>query len=142
MTRHRSFQTAAARRRNDPIIWDIDDREIRLRASVDLAEIAALVDELQAPIPEGTNQVQAAVAKREALIKTVRTFVQEDSFDRFDAAAPDLDLGMLTGMVQELIGEYAGTANPTKRSSSSDGSEETGTSSTDGVQPEDSTQSV
>jgi hypothetical protein len=138
MTRSRSFTTAAARRRNDPIVWTIDGTDIRLRASVDLAEIAPLVDELQSPAAEG-NQVQAAAAKRAALVGTVATFVQEDDRILFTDLAPDLDMGMLVEMVQDLIAEYAGTANPTKPSLSSDGSSPGGESSTDGAQPEAST---
>lgn len=138
MTRNRSFTTAAARRRSDPIVWTIDGTDIHLRASVDLAEIAPLVDELQSPAADG-NQVQAAAAKRAALIGTVSTFVDENDRDAFTKIAPDLDMGMLVEMVQDLIAEYAGTGNPTKRSSSSDGSSADGESSTDGVPPEAST---
>lgn len=138
MTRSRSFTTAAARRRSDPIVWTIDGTDIRLRASVDLAEIAPLVDELQSPTPEG-NQVLTVAAKRAALVGTVATFVQDDDRTLFTDLAPDLDMGMLVEMVQDLIAEYAGTANPTKRSSSSDGSSPDGESSTDGAQPEAST---
>ena len=138
MTRQKSFQTAAGRRRQDPIIWNIDGTEINLRPSVDLAEIAPLVEELQAPIPDGANQVEAAVSKRAAMVKTVRTFIDEASRQAFDKVAPDIDMPMLTEMVQDLIAEYAGTANPTKPSSSSDGSPETGPSSTDGAPQEES----
>lgn len=136
MTRHKSFETAAARRRQDPIVWTIDGRDIDLRASVDLAEIAPLVDELQAPLPDGVNQVEAAVAKRRTMVRTVRTFVAESSHTDFDAVADDIDLPMLTEMVQDLVGEYAGTKNPTKPSSVSDGSDETGLTSTDTVPAE------
>jgi len=137
MARSRSFETAAARRRAEPIVWTIDGADIRLRPSVDLSEIAPLVDELQAPV-EG-NQVKGAIAKREAMIATVKTFVIEDDHAKFDQVAPDLDMGILLEMVQEVVGEYAGTANPTKRSPSSDGSSEDGKSSTDGAEPEAST---
>ena len=130
MTRHKSFETAAARRRQDPIVWSIDGRTINLRASVDLAEIAPLVDDLQAPLPEGANQVEGAVAKRLTMVRTVRTFIDPDSRATFDEVEGDIDLPMLTEMVQELVGEYAGTKNPTKPSSVSDGSDETGQIST------------
>ena len=137
MARSRSFETAAARRRNDPIVWTIDGTDIRLRPSVDIGEIAPLVDELQAPV-EG-NQVKAAVVKKGAMIDTIKTFIEPDDHDKFDTITPDLDMGILLEMVQEVVGEYAGTANPTKRSSSSDGSSTDGKSLTDGAAPETST---
>ena len=142
MTRQKSFETAAGRRRKDPIIWSIDDVDVHLRPSVDLAEIAPLVEELQAPIPEGMSQVDAAIGKRDAMVRTVRTFVADDYRDAFDKVAADIDMPILSEMVQDLVSEYAGTANPTKPSSSSDGSNETGPSSTDGVQPEALTESA
>jgi hypothetical protein len=142
MARSRSFQTAAARRRNDPIVWNIDGTDIRLRASVDLSEIAPLVDELQAPTPKGANQVGAAVAKREAMVRAVLTFIEPDDRDAFGVVEPDIDMQLLVEMVQELVTEYAGAANPTKPSPSSDGSDATGASSTDGAAPEASTRSA
>ena len=137
MARSRSFETAAARRRSDPIVWTIDGTDIRLRPSVDLVEIAPLVDELQAPV-EG-NQVKAAVVKKGAMIDTIKTFIEPDDYDKFDKVTPDLDMGILLEMVQEVVGEYAGTANPTKQSLSSDGSSTDGKSLTDGAAPETST---
>lgn len=142
MTRHRAFTTAAARRRNDPIVWTIDDQEVRLRASLDLAEIGPVVDVLQEPLPEGANQVTAAALKRDALVTAVRAFVAPESHEAFDAVAPDLDIAIMVEMIQDLVQEYAGTANPTQPSSSSDGSEPTGPSSTDGVPAEASTPSA
>ena len=140
MARSRSFETAAARRRSDPIVWTIDGTDIRLRPSVDIGEIAPLVDELQAPV-EG-NQVKAAVVKKAAMLETIKTFIEPDDHEVFDRISPDLDMGILLEMVQEVVGEYAGTANPTKQSSSSDGLSTDGPSSTDGAAPEESTPPV
>lgn len=142
MTRHRAFTTAAARRRQDPIVWTIDGHDVHLRASLNLADIAPLVDELQAPVAEDANQVTVAASKREALVAAVRAFVEPASHEAFDAVSPDLDMGMMADMVQDLVQEYAGTANPTQPSSSSDGFEITGASSTDGPAPGDSTPST
>ena len=142
MARSRSFETAAARRRNDPIVWSIDGTDIRLRASVDLSEIAPLIDALQAPSPKGANAVQVAVEKRAAMVDAVTVFIEPDDRDNFAKVQTDLDPQMLADMVQELVTEYAGAANPTKPSLSSDGSNATGPSSTDGAAPEASTQSA
>ena len=142
MARSRSFETAAARRRNDPIVWSIDGTDIRLRASVDLSEIAPLIDALQAPSPKGANAVQVAVEKRAAMVDAVTVFIEPDDRDNFAKVQTDLDPQMLADMVQELVTEYAGAANPTKPSLSSDGSDTTGPSSTDGAAPEASTQSA
>jgi hypothetical protein len=142
MTRHRSFQTAAARRRAEPIIWEIDGQEIRLRASIELADLASLIDLLQEPVPEGLSPMKYAVERRASLIEAIRPFVEEPSIAGYEQVAEDLDLGVIGEMISDLIAEYAGTRNPTKPSSSLPGSEETGPSSTDGVPLEASTPSA
>lgn len=141
MTRSRSFQTAAARRRAEPIVWEIDGQEIRLRPSVGLPDLADLVDLLQEPVPEGMTPMKYAVQRRVTLIERMRPFIEEDSIPAYEAVADDLDIQTVGEMIQDLIAEYAGTRNPTKPSSSSPGSETTGPSSTDGAQPEVSTES-
>ena len=141
MTRHKAFTTAAARRRQDPIVWTIDGHEIRLRATLNLAEIAPLVEALQDE-GDGKNQIAAIAAKRDMLVDAVRAFVEPASHEAYEVVAADLDMGLLAEMVQDLIREYTGTGNPTEPSSSSDGSEQTGPSSTDGARAEDSTPST
>lgn len=136
MTRQRAFQTAAARRRANPIEWVIDDVTVRLRPSVDLLEIADLVEALQAPIPEGMNDIKAAQAKRETFLEIVRHFLEPGAHEPFASVAADLDFGILTEMIEELVQEYTGQANPTQEQSSSDGSSETGSSSTAGAPAE------
>ena len=142
MTRHRSFQTAAARRRAEPIVWEIDGHDIRLRSSVGLTDLADLVDLLQEAIPENMTPWQYAVHRRTVLIEKVRPFIEPDSITAYEQVAEDLDIQTVGEMILDLIAEYAGTRNPTKPSSSSPGSELTGSSSTDGAQPEDSTPSI
>jgi hypothetical protein len=133
MTRQRAFQTAAARRRANPIEWVIDDVTVRLKPSVDLLEIADLVDALQAPTPEGVNDVKAAQIKRDTFLQIVRHFLEPGAHEPFNSVAADLDFGMLTEMIQDLVTEYTGQANPTQEQSSSDGSSETGSSLTAGA---------
>ena len=120
----RTFATAAARRRQDPIVWSIDGTEIKLRPSVDLAEIIPLVEELQAET--AGPSVTVAVSKRIVLVKTVRTFVDQASWHLFDRIADDLDVTMLSEMVTELVQEYAGSPNRTKQASLSEASSEAG----------------
>jgi hypothetical protein len=142
MTRHKAFQTAAARRREDPIVWTIDESEIHLRASVELGAISDLVDSLQDnPDDDGTGMA-LVVAKRRRLLEAMRQFVLPDSLDAFNALEADLDFWVLVEMHNELIAEYAGSGNPTRRASSSNGSESTGETLTDGAAPEESTQSA
>lgn len=136
MTRHKAFLTAAARRRKEPIVWTIDDVEVRLRDSVDLAEIADVVEEIQAPIAKEANQIRAAAEKRNLLVETIRTFVAPDDYPIFDSIQADLDLAILPDMLSEVIAEYTGTGNPTSEPLSSGGSSPTGPSSTDGAAPE------
>lgn len=142
MTRSRSFQTAAARRRQDPVIWEIDDKTIRLRSSVALPDLADLVDLLQEPVPEGMSPMKYAVERRVTLIERMRPFIEKESIADYEAVAEDLDIQTVGEMISDLIAEYAGTRNPTKPSSSSPGSDLTGSSSTDGVPAEVSTESV
>ena len=137
MTRQKAFMTAAARRRANPIEWIIDEETVRLRSSVDLSEIADLLEALQTPAKKGESEIRAASEKRKILLDVVRTFVLTESVEAFDRVAPDLDFLILSDMVQELIAEYTGQGNPTQASSSSTGSSETGSSSTAGASPEE-----
>lgn len=121
MTRQRAFQTAAARRRANPIEWVIDDVTVRLRAKVELVELAELVTALQAPLPEGMNEILAADEKRIVLLDMVRTFLEPGAVEPFNTVADDLDFTILSEMVQDLILEYTGQANPTPAPSSSAG---------------------
>jgi len=121
MTRQRAFQTAAARRRANPIEWVIDDVTVRLRATVELVELAALVEVLQAPLEEGKSEIIAADEKRLVLLDLVRTFLEPGAIEHFNKVANDLDFTILSEMTQELILEYTGQANPTPAPSSLDG---------------------
>ncbi len=141
MPRHLAFETAAARRRRDPIIWTIDDTEVHLVASIDLADLADLVTTLQGE-PDGASPMAAAVARRDALIGIIRRFVTDGSQAAWDTVQRDIDVSTLGEMCSELIMEYSGAGNPTQPSSSSPGSETPGTSSTDGAAAEDSTPSA
>jgi hypothetical protein len=122
MTRNKSFQTAVARRRLNPITWTIDGTDIQLRAFADIADIADAVQDVQAPIPEGENQIRAAAQKRSTLVSIIRTFVDGPSLGAFDQLAADLDISVLVDMLSEAIEEYTGAGNPTQEPSSSDGS--------------------
>jgi hypothetical protein len=128
--RNKAFITAAARRRKDPIVWTIDDHEIKLRASVQMEELADAVDELSKDV-DGENALKIAEAKRQIMLDILRTFVEKESVKALAAVAADLDVGMLDEMLTELIAEYMGAGNPTRRSSSSDGSSTDGEISAD-----------
>jgi hypothetical protein len=136
MTRQRSFQTAAARRRANPIEWIIDEQTVRLRSNVDLSEIADAIAALQAPAPEGVSELHAAEEKRQTLCDVVRTFLEPGAHKAFDSIRDDLDFSILTEMLTDLISEYTGQENPTQQPSSSDGLPTTGSSLTAGAEPE------
>jgi hypothetical protein len=140
MTRQKAFQTAAARRRANPIEWVIDDVTVRLKPSADLVSIADLIDELQADPPEGMSDILVADQKRNTMIGILRAFILEGDLESFTKVEPDLDFAILMEMVTDLIKEYSGQENPTQPSSSLNGSPETGLSSTDGAPQEESTQ--
>jgi hypothetical protein len=114
MTRNKSFETAAARRRANPIEWTIDGVTIKLRSSMNLTEIAGLYEELQAPTPEGKNDMVSADEKRNTLVNIIKTFLEPSSLAEFDKVSDDLDAGILAEMMQELVLEYTGQANPTE----------------------------
>ena len=136
MARMKSFETAAARRRKDPIVWDIDGQQIRLVSSLELLDLADLIDALQTTYSEEENSLKVAAKKRLVLLDIVARFVMPESKPAFQDVITDLDIHILSEMVQDLIEEYSGAKNPTKPSLSSDGSETTGETSTDGVLPE------
>ena len=140
MTRQKAFQTAAARRRADPIEWIIDDRVIKLKASAELTEIVDVVEALTEPIDDSKSELRGALEKRGMLLEILKTFIEPGSHQAFDDVAPDIDFFMLQEMMQDLVMEYTGQNNPTQAPSSSDGSLTTGNSSTDGAQDEASIQ--
>lgn len=112
---------------------------MRLRASVDLVEIADMVDALQAPLDENENGIRAGAARRVLLLDIIKTFIEPDSVASFAKVEHDLDASILSEMLNELVEEYTGAGNPTQEPSSSDGSSETGSSSTAGAPLEGST---
>ena len=142
MARMKSFETAAARRRKDPIVWDIDGQQIRLVSSLELLDLADLIEALQTPTSDTENSLKAAAKKRLVLLDIVARFVMPESKPAFQDVTADLDIHILSEMVQDLIEEYSGAKNPTKPSLSSDGSQTTSVTSTDGVPPEESTPSA
>jgi hypothetical protein len=114
MTRKKAFETAASRRRANPIEWEVDGVIIKLKATMELTDIADLYDELQAPTPEGINEMVSADMKRKTLVNIVKMFVEEVSLPYFEKVEKDLDAGILAEMMQELVTEYTGQANPTE----------------------------
>lgn len=141
MARTRSFETAASRRRKDPIVWDIDGQKVQLVSSLELLDLADLIEALQTTDTEEENSLKVAAKKRLVLLDIVARFVMPESKPGFQDIVSDLDIHILSEMVQDLIEEYSGAKNPTKPQSSADGSPETGVTSTDIAQPEESTPS-
>lgn len=117
MTRRKAFTTAAARRRADPIEWDIDGTIIRLRPSADLVAVADILDELQKDTPEGESQIKAAAEKRVMMLDVLRAFILEDDIAAFDGLEADLDFMILSQLLSDLVSEYTGQSNPTPQSS-------------------------
>lgn len=141
MARTRSFETAASRRRKDPIVWDIDGQKVQLVSSLELLDLADLIEALQTTDTEEENSLKVAAKKRLVLLDIVARFVMPESKPGFQDIVSDLDIHILSEMVQDLIEEYSGAKNPTKPQSSADGSSETGATSTDIAPPEESTPS-
>lgn len=136
MPRIKSFETAAARRRRDPIVLEIDGTEIRCLASVDLAEIAHAQELMGEESPEDMSASERVRFQRRNLLAAIKVMIEPDDHTLLDAMESDLDFRMIGEMIRELFAEYAGAGNPTKPAESSAGSPETGSSSTDGAQPE------
>lgn len=137
MTRHRSFTTAAARRKADPIVWTVDGTDLLLRATIDIVEVAAALETLRDPV-DG-NGAKAVAEKRAAMLDIMRGFIEPSHHDAFAEVAPNLDMNLLAEMIRDAAQEYSGAANPTSAPSSSDGSPVTGESSTAGALPVAST---
>ena len=95
-----------------------------------------MIEALQTTDSEEENSLKVAAKKRLVLLDIVARFVMPESKPAFQDVITDLDIHILSEMVQDLIEEYSGAKNPTKPSLSSDGSETTGETSTDGVLPE------
>lgn len=143
MTRHKSFETAAARRRRDPITWTIDDVTVRLVSSVDLADLDIISDAVlaQPTDPEMKPMVWGSI-RRKNIAAAIRRFVLVDDEEAWVKLEPDLDLPLLIQLGLELVAEYSGQSNPTSGSESLPNSEPDGSSSTDGAPAEVSTPSA
>jgi hypothetical protein len=113
MTRTKSFETAAARRRKDPIVWTIDGVDVTLRSTMDLAEISPLTTELSKNVSPENMTLELASEKRKQMINIVERFLDPGSIDKFRTVSADLDFGLLNEMLTDLIGEYTGAPNPT-----------------------------
>lgn len=140
MVRTKSFETAASRRRKNPIVWDIDGCELRLVSSLELADLADLIEAIQYEDADDMNSIRVAAKKRNLLLQIVERFIEPGSQEAFRGLAKDLDIHLLNDMVFDLIQEFSGAGNPTKPSSSSAGSDGDGVTSMVGVQQEASTQ--
>lgn len=138
MTRQRSFTTAAARRRNDPIVWTIDEQQLRLLPFIDVALFGALADAVSAqPTEPGWSGI---IAKRDRIVTLMRDCFHEDDRELWDRVVPEVEPALLGELSQEMLMEFAGAPDPSQPSSSVSGSSETGASSTGGALPEASTQ--
>lgn len=142
MTRQKAFETAAARRRKNPIVWQVDDQQIRIRPNCDLADLQRIVDAVQEQPDEDDKPMLFAERKRTLLAETIAEFVVFEDSDAWAGLQDDLDLVVLVEMATDLMMEFTGQGNPTLRSDSSEQSPEPGPSSTDGVPVEDSTPSA
>jgi hypothetical protein len=143
MTRHKSFETAAARRRRDPITWTIDDVTVRLVASVDLADLDVIAEAVLGgpPDPDMKPMVWGSI-RRKNIAAAIRQFVLVEDEDAWARLEPDLDLPLLTQLGLELVSEYSGQSNPTQGSESLPNSEPAGATSMDGAPVEESTPSA
>jgi hypothetical protein len=107
------FTTAAARRRKDPIILSIDEHEMRLKASVDIADIVALQDTF-ATDDEDSMTRDKIIAQKRALVDAMHLMIIPEDIHIVEEIYDDLDFFVLSEILKEVVAEYAGTANPTK----------------------------
>ncbi len=144
-SRRRAFQSAAARRKADPFIIEIDEVEVRVRPDLDITHLDGImsVAEQLETASAGKTQIETARAVapmlgelRDALGACMHTGDRQ----AWDQAATSLDMNQLTEIAFIVIGEVTGK-NPTLPSGSSDSSSTAGTTSTDGVPSEESTPS-
>jgi hypothetical protein len=126
MTRQRAFETAASRRRRDPIVWIIDGVQVRLRASVDMIEMGEILERLKDEKPAGMSDIAWTADRRRVLEEVLLGFIEPESHEGWETVLPDIDFPMMNEMLSDLIEEYTGQANPTQAQSSSGGSSLTG----------------
>lgn len=136
MTRRKEYTTATARRRADPIVWVIDGHEIRVRADIefdDLEEMLEIAKDTGDLAGEEADVLQAVKSKTAKLREAVASYVEPEDLAEFDVIRDVLDISTMLDMIQDVVGEVAGTV-PTVPPSSSDGSSPPGPSSTAGAQ--------
>lgn len=139
----KEFQTAAARRREDPIVWVIDGNEIHMNPAIEFGDLAGMIDvagqaATEAQHDETTNvetggeRLRAVQEKVDALRNELAQFVSPETQDAYAKVRGDLDLGILLELIQDITAEVSGRV-PTLPSGSPDGSPPPGPSSTDGA---------
>lgn len=128
--------------------FTIDDVTVRMVDKCTIEQYVELLDIMSAAVdtmkdPENPDAEltsnQQVVLKKRALVEMGARFVVGNDQEAWHQAAGDLDFPTLNQVMEGLSEEYSGR-NPTSPESSSDGSPETSSSSTDGVSPEESTQ--
>lgn len=153
MTARQSFKTAVARRRNEPLILELEDTPtegetatFRIDPILDVARFGALFSEFMTgakalPTDESGNPTVSdaeVIAYLDDLElrgrngqNALESCIHPDDRERFAAIKQELDLGTLVAVTNWLSQEITGR-HPTSPGSSSDGSSSTGTSSMDG----------
>lgn len=135
MTQRKTFETAAARRRRDPIGWIIDGHEINMTPTLEFGDLAGLVALARDTQPGGAapaddpDFLEKLQAKIDAMRDELGRFVSDDTKAGYDAVKSDLDVEILLELVTDITAEVSGRV-PTLPSPSSDGSSMPGTDST------------
>jgi hypothetical protein len=145
MTRRKSYQTAAARRKADPYIFDIDGVDIECVPAVDLVDLAPLVESLQNEIEDDENEKGGLSRSAERIVtlrKVVAQFVVPDCQDAFAVAVKAMAPPELSELIRDLLAEYTGAENPTQPALSSEASLTDGNALTAGALPTVLTPSV
>lgn len=122
MARTKSYQTAAARRQEDPLVLDIDGVLLRCVPVIDIVDLAPIVDAMDRSESEedGTVKIGKAAEQIKNLRELLARYIVEDDHAAYWGLVKSMSPAEVSNVIKDLMEEYSGAENPTQPKSSSD----------------------
>jgi len=122
MSRVKSYQTAAARRKEDPLVLEIDGVALRCVPVIDIVDLAPIVDAMdRTEVGEGESvKIGKAAEQIKNLRELLARYIVEEDQPAYWLVVKTMSPSEVSGIIKDLMEEYAGAENPTLPKSSSD----------------------
>lgn len=122
MARVKSYQTAAARRQEDPLVLEIDGVVLRCLPVVDIVDLAPIVEAMDRSeaVDEDGIKIGRAAEQIKNLRELLARYIVEEDHPAYWDVVKIMSPVEVSGVIRDLMEEYAGAENPTLPKSSSD----------------------